>query len=259
MGEEPTTDVKAPEADLSGIFTETEDTTPEPSTEEPTEAEEPESKDEEPTEAESEPEASEDETPEEPPKRSAEARKQELSQEIRQLASQKRDLAQEVARLNAEVYQPQTVEELVEAGEDPTEARVIALEQRTQMAEYNAFVSDLNSSINAESLQVMADFPVFDSQSESYDPTLAARAAAVWQKAAGMKTDEKTGLVTQANVLPYEIYKAFAETAQSSVKNGQAAGQKAAEKMMAAAETPSLAAPKQAAPDPFLTGFMRGL
>ena len=190
------------------------------------------------------------------PKKGAEARKEQLQSEIRELVSKRNELRQQITDTNAQVYQPKTAEELVDEGYDPAMARVEALEQRTQMAEFNAYVSDLNASLNTEALRVMSDFPVFDPESPQFDKSLSQRAEAVYRQAAQIQVDPNTGLTVQANALPYDIYKAFAETAQSGSQTGAVQGQRAAEKNLAAADTVSSAAPKAPKEDLFLKGLL---
>lgn len=206
-------------------------------------------------ESKEEPEEAEEVKEPETPKKGAEARKAELQTDIRKLVAQRNELRDEVTRANAQVYEPQSAEQLIEQGYDPAIARVEALEQRTQMAEYNAQVTDLNANINIEALQVMADYPVFDPDSDQYDSTLANRARDVFEKSAQVQVDPNTGLIVQANVLPYDIYKAFAETKSTGAQQGKVNGQKAAEKMLSSAEPQSSAAPKQEKVDPFLKGL----
>lgn len=212
-------------------------------------------------ENESESEETTDETKEEDQpkgKMSAEERKQALSSEIRTLANQKTELRAEIASLNAQVYRAKTSEELQEEGLDPAMAEIEAMKQTQKMSDYNNYVTDLNANLNVESLQVLHDFPVYDPESSDYNAELATRAEAVYRKVANIQIDPKTKLVVQASVLPYDIYKAFAETHKSGATNGQVKGQKATEKMLAAAETPSSSAPKQPKEDPFLTGLTKG-
>ena len=190
------------------------------------------------------------------PKKGAEARKEQLQSEIRDLVSKRNELRQEITNINAQVYQPASAEQLVDQGYDPAMARVEALEQRTQMAEFNAYVSDLNASLNTEALRVMSDFPVFDPESPQFDKSLSERAEAVYRQAAQIQIDPNTGLTVQANALPYDIYKAFAETAQSGSQTGAVQGQRAAEKNLAAADTVSSAAPKAPKEDLFLKGLL---
>jgi len=193
---------------------------------------------------------------EEPAKRDAESRKNDLSTEIRDLVSKRNVLRDEIASVNAEVYQPQTADDLIAEGEDPAMARVQALEQRTQMAEYNAAVTDLNANLSQQSLQVMHDFPQFDSSSPAYDEALSKRVSTIYQRVAGIQTDPNTGLTIAATVLPYDIYKEFAEIHASGAQNGKVSGQVAAEKMLANSETPSSAAPKRASVDNFRSGLL---
>lgn len=206
--------------------------------------------------AETDPEEADDteEQPEEP-KKGAEARKEQLQTEIRELVAKRNELRDEVTRINSQVYAPQTPEELVEQGMDPAMARVEALEQRTQMAEYNAHVTDLNANINIEALQVMADFPVFNPDAPEYDQALAERARQVYEQSAQIQTDPQTGLIVQANALPYQTYKTIAEIAQQGTQKGAIKGQKAAEKNLAAADPVPVSAPAEPKEDPFLKGL----
>ncbi len=199
-----------------------------------------------------------EETDDDQPKKNAETRKEELQTEIRDLVAKRNVLREEVEATNAKVYEPQTAEELIEQGMDPAMARVESLEQGQKMDKFNAHVTDLNANLNVESLQVMADFPIFNPDAPEYDKTLAETAKNVYQRAAQIQTDPNTGLVVQANVLPYEIYKAIADARTSGANQGAAKGQKAAEKMLASADTPSSSAPKQPKEDPFLKGLTGG-
>lgn len=215
------------------------------------------SKEEEPEEEsdEEEPENTEEAEEPEEPKKGAEARKEQLQTEIRELVAKRNELRDEVTRINSEVYAPQSPEELVEQGMDPAMARVEALEQRTAMAEFNAHVTDLNANLNIEALQVMADFPVFNPDAPEYDKSLAERARAMYEKAADIKTDSQTGLIVEAKALPYEIYKTVAEIAQSGTQKGTIKGQQAADKNLAAADPVSVSAPAQPKEDLFLKGL----
>lgn len=196
-----------------------------------------------------------EEAPEEP-KKGAEARKEQLQTEIRELVAKRNVLRDEVANVNSQVYAPQTAEELVAEGMEPAMARVEALEQKAAMSEFNAHVADLNANLNVEALQVMSDFPVFNPDAPEYDKSLAERARRVYEKAAAIETDDKTGLIVNAQVLPYEIYKEFAEAAQAGKQAGAVKGQIAAEKNLAAVDPISSAAPAQPKEDLFLKGLM---
>lgn len=200
-----------------------------------------------------------EESTDEPEEKRADARKDQLQTEIRNLVAQKNQLRQEVTNANAQVYQPQTAEELVNEGIDPLDARMQAMEQRAQMAEYNTYVADLKSNLDIQSLQVMSDYPVFNPNAPEYNDNLAKLAANAYLSAAQPQTDPRTGMITQANVLPYDIYKSFASAHASGAQNGQVKAQRSVEKMMAAVDTPSSSAPKQEKSDPFLIGLTSGM
>ena len=142
--------------------------------------------------------------------------------------------------------------------QDPILAEIQALRQENQMAAFNQHVSETNASLNTESLQLMADYPVFDSKSKQYNEHLATQVNALYQRVAGIETDQKTGLITNVQTLPYDFYKSFADIHSAGAQNGQVTGQRAAEKMLAAAETPSSTAPKPPKDDPFLAGLTMG-
>ena len=190
----------------------------------------------------------------------AEARKEALQTEIRELVSRRNEIRKEIADELAKSYRTETPEELEEQGLSPEEAEKEILRQENEMLKFNTHVADLNNTLNIEALQVMQDFPVFDPDSSSYDKDLADRVRGLYERAAQTQIDEKTGLVISSNLPPYEFYKAFAETHQSSGEKsrvqGQIDGQKAADKELAAAEVPSSTAPKTQKQDPFLKGLL---
>ena len=193
--------------------------------------------------------------------KNGEERKQQLNREIRDMVAQKNQLAQELAAINEQVYAAQTPEELVEAGVDPAEARIQSMEQREQLRDFNTHVADVNANLGIQSLQVMSDFPIFDPNSASYNDELSKKAKALYESVAGIETDEKTKLIIDVKVLPYNIYKSIAETYDTGTKGGQVEGQKATEKMLSNAD-PQSSSKKPEAPkkkDDFLTGLTKGL
>lgn len=206
--------------------------------------------------------ASEEETPEqqEEKQRNADTRKQQLQTEIRELVSQKNALRADVETLNKQAYRTQTAEELVNEGLSEQEAENEALRQQLEFQKYNAQVSDLSSTLGIESMQLMADFPQFDPRSPLFDEALHKTVTELYENVADVHRDPKTNLVTNVRVFPYNFYKAFAETQSSSGQRsraeGQVEGQKAAEKNLAAAETPSSTAPKAPRVDPFRSGLL---
>lgn len=231
--------------------TEEESSTPET---EATESEE--SQDETESNEEDSPEA--EETTDEPEFKGAEARKEQVNTEIRDLVSKRNELRAEVEWANSQLYRAQTPEELMEEGIDPAMARIDAMEQRAQIAEYNTQVSNLNFQLETESLQVKAEMPVFDPMSPNFDATFAAKVSQAYQRVAAIQTDPTTGYITNANVTPYQFYKDFADTYALSQQAGQIKGQKAADRQLASADVMPSSAPKAEKQDDFLAGMLKG-
>lgn len=195
---------------------------------------------------------------EEQPRGKADERKEQLNGEIRDLVAQKNAIQAEVERLNAQVYAPQTIEQLMdEQGISEDSARIAAMEQRIELNEYNSRVAEAQLTIGHESEKVLNDFPIFNSDSPQYNPALAERAASLLQ--ANLVMDNNTGQVIGSNVSPYDLYKTIYDATQANTVNDKIAGQRAAEKMLASTDPVSSAPPKEKKEDPFLSGLMGGL
>lgn len=190
-------------------------------------------------------------TPDVQPQGKAEERKAQLNTEIRDLVSQRNALRTEVEKINSEYYQPATADELVATGMDPVEAKVTALEQKQEVADYNNRVTDAQLTIESEAQRVLREFPVFDEGSKDYNKTLADEAAELFNDS--LIHDENTGQVIGSNLSTYKLYKALATSHGISAQAGQLQGQKATEDMMARADTtPSASAAKPVVKDPIL-------
>lgn len=237
-------------------FDDGEVTSPKPKTpevEEPLELDEPDGEQKEQT-----PETDANE-PEEP-RGKAEDRKQQLNTEIRDLVAQRNAIKSEVERLNSEVYQPSSEQDLLgqinpETGEyfNSLEAKVTAMEQRQEIERYNNQVADAQLTLSSEATRALSDFPMFDANSPDYKPEIAAGVDQILGQ--NLIFDPNTKQVVGSNISPYQLYKTVAEAARLSAVNGQIAGQKATEKMLANADTPANAPVKSAREDSFLKGF----
>src|SRR3990167_1364742 len=193
--------------------------------------------------------------PEEKPMTNADERKTQLNTEIRDLVSQRNAIKAEIEKKNAEVYQPAAEDELTDQTNPDTgqpytsvEAKVEALRQEREMEKYNSQVADAQLTISSESERVLNDFPMFNSESESYDKELAEEAAELLQ--ANLIYDQNTGQVIGSNVSPYQLYKTLARASGISATKGQIKGQQATEKMLANADTNTSTAPEKKPTDP---------
>lgn len=181
-------------------------------------------------------------------------------QAAKQSFQERSRLRGEVASTLDSIGKPQTTEDLVAQGVDPALAEVEALKQDIQRKEVINYVADLNSSLNVDANNLVRDFPVFDPESSEYDEKFSTKVENLY-KARGFKTDPSGKFVIEAGPL-YEFYAAFAEARGTGAKAGVVSGQKAAEKMLAAADTPSSAAPAASGnsgdENPFLKGLKGG-
>jgi len=204
-------------------------------------------------------EESSDETSEEDKpkaKNSAENRKLQLNQEIRELVATRDRTRREVEAQNSQYYRPASKEDLVNSGMDESEARYESLKQELALKDYNSQVTETTSTVNTESLQVLSDFPEVDRESSQYDEKLAERAAKAYQRVAGIVEDKNSGYIVSVNELPYQFYKDFVETYREAKTRGEVSSRKNVERQLATAENPVQTAkaptPKK---DDFEAGF----
>ncbi len=292
MAEEATTDVvdapvaDAPVADpIMDILTEDESESPKESSPKPKEPEVAEGKEgdsETPAppdvpikDTDSEKEADADDTAETPvaeetaqPQGKAEERKTQLNTEIRDLVAQRNALKTEVEKINGEVYQPATEDELVASGLSQTDAKLEALSQRLEVQDYNNRVTEAQLTIESESQRVLNDFPIFRKfvpGTEYTDPTtgeekgepnpeyrqnIANEAAALLNDS--LEYDQNTGQIVGSKISPYRLYKTLAASHNVAAQAGQLKGQQDTEKMLARADDAGSAAPKVEKKDPIM-------
>jgi hypothetical protein len=192
---------------------------------------------------------------EEQPQTKADERKQKLNTEIRDLVTQRNAIKQEVERLNSQVYQPESVQDLVDQGMTEQDARIAAMERKQEISEFNNQVVEAQLTLSSESERVLSDFPIFDPNSKDFKPEIAEDAAQILES--NLIKDPNTGQVIGSNVSPYQLYKTIAKAHSISKVEGQIAGQKATEQMLASVDAPTSAAPAktESDDDPFLKGF----
>lgn len=206
-------------------------------------------------------EASVETEAEEKPQGKAEDRKQQLNTEIRDLVAQRNALKTQVTAANAEVYQPATEEELLEQTNPETgenynrlEAKLAAMEQAQEVDRYNSQVAEAQLTLSSEAQAALRDFPMFDSESTSYNPEIAAEVDKLL--GAALVIDPNTRQVIGSNVSPYQLYKTIADASNIKEVQGQIKGQQASDKMQSRVDSTSGAAPaKQTEEDNFLKGL----
>lgn len=184
------------------------------------------------------------------PQGKLEQRATKVNAEIRDLVAQRNALKTEVEKLNSEVYQPATVDELVAGGMSATDAKLEALDQRLQVQDYNNRVADAQLTIESESQRVLTDFPMFNPDNKEYRKDIAEEAAVFMDD--NLVRDENTGAIIGSNISPYRLYKTLAASHNVSAQAGQLKGQQDTEKMLARADDVGNAAPKVEKKDPVL-------
>jgi hypothetical protein len=194
--------------------------------------------------------ASEDEAEQEQPQGEEKPLNPKSENRFQKLANENRELKEYVERLHAEVYKPQTAEELEAEGLSPELAEVRALKQQLEVQAYNNQVVQAQTELSEDSGRVLQDFPIFDPDSPDYQEDLAVEAAKSLERV--LVKDPNTGQIIGSHLSPYQIYKPIADAYQKSSLKGQIAGQKATEKMLASVDVPTSVTPKAPKKDPLL-------
>ena len=195
------------------------------------------------------------------PRGKAEERKQQLNNEIRDLVSTRNALKAQVEQANAEVYQPATDTELLgqinpETGEyyNPLEAKFENFKQVQELEKYNSQVAESQLTISHEAQRAVTDFPMFDANSDKYNPEIASKVDDILR--ANLIIDDNTQQITGSRVSPYQLYKSFDDVFKAASSKGQANAQRATAKMLANVDTTSNA-PSRGSSDPLDALFDR--
>lgn len=173
----------------------------------------------------------------------ADARKEQLNSEIRDLVAKRNELRQEVAAANAKVYQPQSAEDLQQAGMDALEAKIEAMRQQQEMDRYNESVAEAQLVIENEAERVLRDFPIFNPDSkDSFNKPLYEAASELFN--ANVVKDENSGQVIGTHLSTYKLYKLINDAVQIGTASGQAKGARAVKKAIASADVVASSGPK---------------
>lgn len=191
----------------------------------------------------------------------ADQRKEQLSAEIRQMVAEKHQREQELAALQQTLAQakapqvPKTMQEYLETVNPetgdyytPEQAKVEMLQNELQsirnqyqqdaaMRQLTAQVNSLSSDVD----KVLADYPMFDAESDQYNEALSRNADMIL--AANLVRDNN-GRVIGSRVPIYSIYKSLADTYNAGSSIGQADAQKATTKMLSRVDVGSSATNK---------------
>ena len=207
-------------------------------------------------------ESGENETEGKPTK--AEARKEQLNQEIRDLVATRNAIKQQVQQDNQGVYQPPSVDQLLDQVNPDTgeyynrlEAQLESMKQNQALRDYNDQVAESRLVITNEAQKAIRDFPIFDEESSDYNPTIAAQVDEIVGRA--LVRDQNTGQVIGSHIPLYQLYKTVYETNQLAATQGQVKAQKAQSAMLANSDSTQSAASEKKIVDPIMKVLMSDL
>lgn len=185
------------------------------------------------------------ETPEEDPKEQA---RKGYAERQRMKSAAKEAITQQ--------YQPRTAEDLEQEGLSPEDARFEALRQEVQAERFVNNVADLTANMNMDASAIESEFDIFSEKSPNFDKDFAEKVSREYVRDAGVQMDETGQYVLSSRIPMYDYFKSRYDDRMAGQKHGQVSGQRAAEKMLASAETPSSATPPpKPAEDPIEKGF----
>ena len=191
-----------------------------------------------------------EESTEEQPQSKAEKRKEQLNTEIRDLVAERNRIRQEVESLNGQVYQPASVDKLLETENPDTgdyytrvEAQLEAMRQEREVERYNNQVTEARLQLQSETAKALREFPMFDETSSEYDKDAAQDAYELIEPnlirdpnvpeidpTTGQPTGR--GVVIGSRVSPYTIIKKLAGSTSRASTRSQVKAQKATETML---------------------------
>lgn len=182
-----------------------------------------------------------DDTNTEQPKKGADARKEQLNNEIRDLVAQRNALRHEVEQINAEAYKPASVDELLEQVNPDTgdyynrlEAQLEAMRQEREVEKYNTQIAESRLTLQTETQRALQDFPMFDQQSPDYNADVAQEVDAILQGV--LELDPKTNQVIGSRISVYQLLKSYAKAAEANARKAEIKAQRNAEKQLTNAD-----------------------
>lgn len=117
-----------------------------------------------------------------------------------------------------QVYGPKTQEQLyqeaLDQGYDQDQATIQsqlqAMQERIDYSEQRGAIAELNATMQAEAVNAMNDFPMFNEKSADYDPDFTAMVEQQYRIASRLQADNN-GLILNAEVPLYDFYKSMAD------------------------------------------------
>lgn len=142
-------------------------------------------------------------------------------------------------------FGPKTEEDLVQEGMPAEDAKIEALRQDMLYREQRAQISELNAGMQAEAVNVEADFGLFNPKSPDYDKEYTEMVDAQYKTAARLQTEvvkdaqgRETEIIVNAEVPLYDFYQRMADIYSRGASKGAKVGQQEMQEMLARTENP---------------------
>jgi hypothetical protein len=135
-------------------------------------------------------------------------------------------------------YGPKTEEELLDQGLDPADAKVEALRQEMAYKEQRTHIAELNAGMQAEAVNAINDFGVFNPKSSDYDEEYTRQVEEAYRVAARLQVDEKSGIILNAEVPLYDFYQQMSNIYSRGASKGAQQGQAEMQAMLSRTENP---------------------
>jgi hypothetical protein len=135
-------------------------------------------------------------------------------------------------------YGPKTEEELVNEGLEPADAKIEALRQEMAYKEQRTQIAELNAGMQAEAVNAINDFGVFNPKSGDYDEQYTKEVEQAYRVAARLQVDEKSGIILNAEVPLYNFYQQMANIYNRGASKGAQQGQQEMQQMLSRTENP---------------------
>jgi hypothetical protein len=186
-------------------------------------------------ESEGEQQPAEEQAAEEDP---AEQQRRHNAEMARQRIQNRERNQQEIAQKLDEKYGPKTEDQLIEEGLTPEQAQIQALREEMAYERQKTHVAQINAGMQADAVNVMNDFPVFNPDSNDYDPEFAKLVEQQYQTAARLRfDDEDKSLVLNAEVPLYDFYQQMATIYNRGATRGTQQAQKSVMKTLSRTES----------------------
>lgn len=178
-----------------------------------------------------------EEAPDAKPEEDAAAKAAERERAARQAWQERQRTRQNIAQQLDQSYGPKTQEQLENEGMDPADAKFEALRQEMAYKEERTRIAELNAGMQAEAVNVINDFGVFNPKSPDYDEDFTKEVEAAYKTAARLEVDEN-GIIINAELPLYDYYQRMANIYNRGTSKGTQVGQQQMQQMLARTENP---------------------